>query len=211
MMRLTKYEHACFTVERGKDMLVVDPGGFTTDFVAPEGVVAIVITHEHGDHFDHDQLEAIIDKNPDAVIIGHQAITSQIEAFSTKTVFAGATVTIGEFSLEFFGGEHAEIHSSLPHIANLGVLINELVYYPGDSFVLPNKPIDTLALPVGAPWLKISETMEFLAAASPRLAFPTHDAVLSEVGKSLPDRMLPAIAEKIGATYKRIDGTTIEI
>ena len=52
-MKLTKYEHACFSVEHDGMTLVVDPGNFTTDFIAPEGVIAVVITHEHSDHFDH--------------------------------------------------------------------------------------------------------------------------------------------------------------
>lgn len=88
-MKLTKYEHACFTVEKDGQLLVVDPGNFTTDFIAPEHVVAVVITHEHADHFDHEQIEAIIDKNPNAVVVGPVDITSKIEAFNTKAVAAG--------------------------------------------------------------------------------------------------------------------------
>lgn len=210
IVKLTKYEHACFTVEKDGQVLVIDPGNFTTDFVAPEGVVGVVITHEHGDHFDHEQLEAIIDKNPDAVIIAHQSITDAIEVFQTKAVDTGDTFTIGVFSLEFFGGQHATIHTDIPPIANLGVMINELVYHPGDSFTLPGKPVDVLALPVAAPWLKISESMDFFAAIRPRLAFPTHDAIASEIGKSVVDRMLSSTATHIGSSYERLD-TTIEI
>jgi len=153
IMKLTKYEHACFTVEKDGQVLVVDPGNFTTDFIAPEGVVGVIITHEHGDHFDHEQLAAIIDKNPDAVIVAHQTIIDRIEVFQTKSVTTGDSVHIGEFSLEFFGGHHATIHPDIPPIANLGVMINELLYYPGDSFVQPEKPVDVIALPVAAPWL----------------------------------------------------------
>jgi len=204
-MKLTKYEHACFTVEKDGQVLVVDPGGFTSDFIAPEHVVGIVITHEHADHFDQEQITAIIDKNPDAIIVGHGEVLKQIEVFTTKTVDAGETFELGPFKLEFFGGEHAVIHPSMPPVANLGVMINDLLYYPGDSFTLPGKPVDVLALPVAAPWLKISEAMDFLTAVKPRLAFPTHDAILSKVGRSLPDRMLPGFAESYGGTYQRIE------
>jgi L-ascorbate metabolism protein UlaG (beta-lactamase superfamily) len=55
-MKLTKYEHACFTVEKDDQVLVVDPGSFSSDFIAPAGVVAIVVTHEHGDNFDPEQI-----------------------------------------------------------------------------------------------------------------------------------------------------------
>lgn len=211
-MKLTKYEHACFTVEHDGDILVVDPGGFTTDFIAPpDHVVGIVVTHEHQDHFDHDQIAAIIDKNPNAIIVGHHDIISQIEVFETHAAVHGDTVTIGRFSLEFYGGTHALIHQDIPLIANLGVMINELLYYPGDSFTVPEKPVDTLALPISAPWLKVSEVIDYVTAVNPRLAFPTHDAVLSDTGKSLHDRMISSFAEKVGTVYTRINGEPIDI
>ena len=209
-MKITKYEHSCFTAEKDGQILVVDPGGFTTDFITPENVIGIVITHEHGDHFDHEQIEAIIDKNPDAVIIAHESITSKIEVFETRSVSAGETITIGPFNLEFFGGHHALIHESMPGIANLGVMINELLYYPGDSFTLPQKSVDALAIPASAPWMKMSEAMDFLAAVKPRFAFPTHDAILSDVGKGLSDRLLGNIASENGIEYKRLE-TPVEI
>jgi L-ascorbate metabolism protein UlaG (beta-lactamase superfamily) len=209
-MKITKYEHACFTAEKDGQILVVDPGAFTTDFLSPENVVGVVITHEHADHFDHEQLEAIIDKNPEAVIIGHASITSKIEAFETRQVNAGDKLTVGEFDLEFFGGEHALIHESKPIVANLGVMINELLYFPGDSFTLPNKPVDTLAVPASAPWMKMSEAMDFLVALHPRFAFPTHDAILSNSGKGLSDVWLGGIAADNGIEYKRLE-SPIEI
>lgn len=204
-MKLTKYEHACFTVEKDGQLLVVDPGNFTTDFIAPEHVVAIVITHEHADHFDHEQIEAIVDKNPDAIIVAHPDITSKIEVFNTQAVTVGSTYSVGAFDLQFFGGQHASIHDSLSPIANLGVLINELLYYPGDSLFIPDVPIDTLALPVTAPWLKIGEVMDFVVAVRPRAAFPTHDAIASNLGKELVDRLVGAAASAHGIVYTRLD------
>lgn len=203
-MKLTKYEHACFTVEKDDQLLVVDPGNFTTDFIAPEHVVAIVITHEHADHFDHEQIEAIIDKNPNAVVVGPADITSKIEAFNTKTVAAGESCSIGAFDLQFFGGKHASIHDSLGPIANLGVLVNDLLYYPGDSFFIPDASVDMLALPVTAPWLKIGEVMDFLVAIRPRAAFPTHDAIASTIGQELVDRLVGAAAGAHGIIYTRL-------
>lgn len=210
IMKLTKYQHACFTVEEDNKILVVDPGNFTGDFIAPEHVAGIVITHIHPDHFDHEQLAAIIDKNPDAIIIGHEAVVSQIEVFQTKAVNAGDTLSVGPFNLEFFGGEHALIHRSMPVAANLGIMINELLYYPGDSFTNPKKPVDALAIPASAPWMKMSEAMDFLTEIKPRFAFPTHDAILSDVGKGLSDRLLGNIATANNIEYKRLE-SPIEI
>ena len=204
-MRLTKYEHARFTVEKDGKLLVVDPGGWTTDLGAPENVVAIVVTHEHPDHFDVNALGALVSHNPDAVIYAQENIVSQLgEALPNTAVVAGEGIEAGPFKLEFYGGEHAVIHSDMPIVANLGVMINGTLYYPGDSFTLPEREVNTLALPVSAPWMKASEAFDFLTAVKPKIVFPTHDAILSDTGKALADRMMPIFAEKVGATYQRL-------
>lgn len=203
-MNITKYGHACFTASQDEQILVVDPGSYSPDFIAPEHVVGVVITHAHGDHYDHDQLAAIIDKNPEAIIVGPETVTSTIEVFQTRTVKPSDRITIGPFTLEFFGGEHAIIHSTIEPAVNVAVLINDLLYYPGDAFTLPFRPVDTLALPISAPWSKLSETIDFLGFVHPRLAFPTHDALLSDVGLEMTDRMLTKVATSIDSQYQRI-------
>ena len=143
------------------------------------------------------------------MIVGHPSITDRIEAFHTISVLPGDEYTTGPFRLRFFGGEHAVIHPDIPTIANLGVLVNDLLYYPGDSFVRPDVPVDTLALPVGAPWLKLSEAVDFVRDVKPRFVFPTHDAVLSDIGKGLADRLVPMLVPEI--EYQRLTSDTILI
>lgn len=201
-MKITKYEHACFTVEENGQVLVVDPGAYTTDFTPPTGVVAVVITHEHADHMDKAHLQAIVATNPDALIISHSDITSQLGEFKTMSVVPNEGIKVGDFELEFYGGEHATIYADLPTIANIGVLINERLYYPGDSFALPERAVEILALPVSAPWMKLSEAIDFARSVNPKMIFPTHDAVLSDVGKALPDRLVPSFVTD--AEYVRL-------
>lgn len=204
--------HACLVVEKGGQRIVVDPGAWSTDFVVPENVVAVVVTHEHPDHFDIEKLRAIIATSPDAIIYAHEAVLKNIIEFKTRAVGAGETVPVGEFILRFTGGEHAIIHTSYPPITNLGVIIDDALYYPGDSFVPPNAVVHTLALPVSAPWMKISESMDFLTAVKPMRVFPTHDAILSETGQQLVDRMFTTVAEAINAKYERLPlGTAVEL
>lgn len=208
-MKLVNYEHACFTLEDEGRILVVDPGEFAADFIAPDNVAAVVVTHEHADHLDTERLAEIIDKNPDAIIFGPESVTSKLESLPNHTVTTDDIITAGPFTLAFHGGHHAVIHESIAPIPNLGVLINDLVYYPGDSFTLTHSPVDTLALPVSAPWMKVSEAIDFLKVTKPRLAFPTHDKILSNEGKMITDRLLAAAAKADGIQYERIE--TIEI
>ena len=210
-MELTKYEHACFTVEKNGNVIVVDPGSFTTDLVVPKKVVAIIITHEHGDHLDFDLISEIIDKNHGVVIIGPAEVTSKLSKFETRTVRGGDSFALEGFDLDFYGDDHATIHKDFPTAQNVGVLIEDRLYFPGDSFTMPEKSVDTLALPIAAPWLKIEEAIEFMKAVGARFTFPTHDAILSIQGKMVADNMLGNFAQVAGTEYRRIDGETIEI
>lgn len=210
-MKITKFEHACFVVEHDGDVLVVDPGGWTTNLVVPNNVAAVVITHAHPDHIDPKLLTAITEKNPDAVIIADDSVTNQLKDFKTQPVVANEGIKVGSFELEFFGGQHATISPDIPAIANLGVLINDTVYYPGDSFALPDdRHVAVLALPVSAPWMKFSEAAEFITKLRPAKIFPTHDAILSPAGKSLADTMFGRVSDSIASHYQRIDDTPLE-
>lgn len=210
-MKLTKYEHACLTVEKDDAVLVIDPGSLSPDFVAPEGVVAVVITHQHGDHFDHDIIASIIDKNSEAIVIAPADVVSQIEVFETRQVTGGDSVSVGPFDLKFYGEKHAPIHSSLPVADNVGVLVNDLLYYPGDSFTIPDTSVDTLAVPASGPWLKVGEAIDFLLAVKPRFAFPTHEGLLNNAGKEFTYAHLKRFAESIDAEFRSIQGETIEL
>lgn len=205
-MRLTKFDQACFTLELDGQTLLVDPGTYTSDFIVPDEVTAIVITHEHPDHFDQEKIAATLRKNPSAKIIADSSVTSQVPDAGTVEVEAGDTVTEGAFTLTFAGGEHSVIYPTLPSLPNLGVTVNEAVYYPGDSLVPPDQPAPTLLLPVSAPWLKISESLDYLKEMSPKLAIPTHDAILSAAGKELVDRLTSGLAQSWGIDYLRPSG-----
>lgn len=203
-MTLTKYEHACLVLEETSVKLVIDPGRFSPSLPNLDNVIAIVITHVHTDHIDEPKVKQIITDNPDVKIFSTKEVADTFHNLDIVVVEPGSMHQIGPFTLAFFGGEHAIIHPSFPVTQNVGVLINSTLYYPGDSFALPGRPIKTLAAPAAAPWLKVSEAMDFLSEVKPELAFPTHDAILSDEGKQVFDSMLEPFAKTAGTTYQRL-------
>lgn len=66
-MKLTKKSHACIRLEKDGRVLVIDPGTFTEEDAAV-GAEAILVTHEHLDHFNEDRLRAGLESNPAAEI-----------------------------------------------------------------------------------------------------------------------------------------------
>ncbi len=210
-MRITKYEHATLQLALGDESVVIDPGVFLSH---PDitGVVAIVITHEHTDHWTAEQVRRILEKNPDAKVFAPQGVADQADGLEIEVVAPGDTVQAGPFTFEFFGGQHAVIHESIPVIDNVGVLVNDELYYAGDSYAVPGVEVGTLAAPIGAPWLKIGEAMDYVLAVKPKRAFYVHDMTLSVAGKQMAAARLAWATEQGGGTFTELQpGETLDI
>jgi len=210
-MKLTKFQHACFVVEKDSASIVVDPGNFTHDFIMPKHVTAVFVTHNHPDHVNNQLIITILREHPKAVLLAHESILSDFKTERTQAVSVGETVDAGGITLQFVGGSHAEIDSAIPTPVNLGVIIDGHLYYPGDSFYAPEQPIKELALPISAPWLTIGRALDLVRTLKPTFVFPTHDAILSEEGQSLTDGMVTRITNELGINYQRINEKTIEL
>ena len=205
-MRVTKFEHAALRIDEGSDTLIIDPGSFTTPLNELTSVVAVVITHEHPDHWTPDHLDRILRDAPGTPIYAPAGVAAAAPDYEITVVAPGDTVTAGPFTLRFFGGDHAVIHSSLPSVQNVGVLVNDELYYPGDSYAIPEDVVvKTLAAPLGAPWLKIGEAMDFVLAVKPQRAFGVHDMTLSVIGRNMHRGRLQWATEQNGGEFFELD------
>lgn len=206
-MKLTKLEHAALIVELSGKKLYIDPGSFTTALTATAGAVAVVITHEHADHWTPEQLGRIVEMNPNLRIFAPAGVARAIAAagrtdFDVTIVQAGDTALVDPFTLRFFGATHAVIHESIPVIDNVGVFVNDELYYAGDAFTIPEGvDVGTLAVPAAAPWMKISEAMDYVLAVKPKRSFPTHEMLLSRAGKDLSNARIRDVTERVGGEF----------
>lgn len=188
--------------------LLIDPGNLTAEFAIPTTVRAIVVTHQHADHLDSQKISDILAVNPHCEVFALSSVLAQLQgnlpARKLRTVAPGDTVDVAGFHVAFVGGRHAVIHKTLTRIDNVGVMVDRGVFfYPGDALDVPATPVTNLALPASAPWMKIGETIDYLLAVQPQLAFPVHDAILSDSGQQIVDTMLRQIANAHDITYQR--------
>jgi L-ascorbate metabolism protein UlaG (beta-lactamase superfamily) len=196
-MRLIKYTHACVRLESDGRSLVIDPGVYTED-AAFDGTHDVLVTHEHADHVDAKRLAG-----KDLNIYAPAAVVDQLAraGITARAVTATDTFTAAGFSVRAVGGEHAKIFGGMPDCANIGYVVDEDVYHPGDSYFVPDVPLRTLLVPVAGPWTKLGEGISFTRAVGPQRAFPIHDAPLSELGQRAADGWLEEMGE---TTYARI-------
>lgn len=206
-MRITKLGHSCVRIEHDGRTLVLDPGGFT-DPGATEGADAVLITHEHPDHYLADHLRAC-----DAPVFTIEAVAARIRE-DAPDLAERVTVVAPEERLEVVGvpvravGElHAVIHPDLPRIDNSGFVLTlgeQRVYHPGDALTLPGEDVDVLCAPICAPWEKLSEAVDFAVAVGAPRNLAIHDRVYSELGLGILDGHLRRFLGASGQEYTRL-------
>ncbi|WP_073948705.1 MBL fold metallo-hydrolase [Streptomyces kebangsaanensis] len=211
-MKLTKKSHACIRLEKDGRTLVVDPGGFSEED-ATAGAEAILVTHEHADHFDEGRLRAALEADPGTEIWTLKSVAEQIAAAfpgRVHTVGHGDTFTAAGFDVQVHGELHAVIHPDIPRITNVGYLMDGgRVFHPGDALTVPDRPVETLMLPVMAPWNKISEVIDYVREVKPQRAYDIHDALLTDLARPIYDRQIGALG---GAEHLRLTpGASAEI
>jgi L-ascorbate metabolism protein UlaG (beta-lactamase superfamily) len=212
MMKLTKYAHACVVLEEQGKKVVIDPGEWTPEFGDASNVAAVVVTHVHQDHFSPKNLEAIIAANPDVPVFTTTEVAEQFKQPNVKVVQAGQSETVEPFTLRFGGEMHAAIHEYVPVPHNTSVFVNDAFYYPGDSYTMPDKPVKVLAVPANAPWMKVADSMDFIAKIKPERCFLVHDELLSDRGRMVYGFGLSKACEENGVELQQLaPGESLDI
>jgi L-ascorbate metabolism protein UlaG (beta-lactamase superfamily) len=99
-------------------------------------------------------------------------------------VHVGDCFELGSLRVRGVGGQHAVIHPEIPMIDNISYLVGDAghparLMHPGDALFVPGEPVDVLAAPAAAPWMKIAEAVDYLRAVAPRAAVPIHQGIIA--------------------------------
>jgi L-ascorbate metabolism protein UlaG (beta-lactamase superfamily) len=205
-MRLTKFGHACIRLDGDGGAIVLDPGMFTED-ASVDGVDAILITHEHPDHFAEARIRAATEANLGLHVWTIAAVAESLTGLGDRlhVIGDGDTFSVAGFEVEAHGVLHHEIHRDIPRITNTGYLIDGRLFHPGDALTVPDKPVDTLMLPVHAPWSRTGDLIDWLREVAPTRAIAVHDAALSSIGLMMVGGLLGERGPGIGTTYSRLE------
>jgi L-ascorbate metabolism protein UlaG (beta-lactamase superfamily) len=183
VMELTKHGHACVVLEEDGRRLVIDPGAFT-DPTALDGASAVLITHEHPDHFAPDRIRAALEADPALEVWTNKSVAGQLEGLGSRVHVAGHgdALTAAGFEVHVHGELHAEIHPEIARIANIGFLVGGQVFHPGDALTVPDEPVATLLVPMHAPWSRTADVIDYVRAVDADQAYAIHDGLLNDAG-----------------------------
>ena len=78
---------------------------------------------------------------------------------------------------------------------------------------MPDEQVQSLLLPISAPWLKAAEVFDYARAVRPKMSYACHDEVLSANGIALMGQFAAALLGDHGAGgYIRLEpGSSVEI
>jgi L-ascorbate metabolism protein UlaG (beta-lactamase superfamily) len=211
-MRLTKFGHSCLLVEEGGARVLLDPGSFSDGFEELEGLTAVCLTHQHPDHLDAERLRRVLDRNPGVRVVSDEGSAAALAeaGADVEVVHDGDELTLGGLAVRVAGRDHAAVHPDLPMVPNVGYLVAGRLFHPGDALTMPGEAVEVLAVPAGAPWLKLAEAVDYLRRVRPRVAVPVHERVLSEAGVGSHYRQLEQLGGQ--ASFQVLDdGRPVEL
>jgi L-ascorbate metabolism protein UlaG (beta-lactamase superfamily) len=205
-MLLTKSGHACVSLEREGRRLVVDPGGLTDPAVL-DGAEAVLVTHEHFDHFSEEALRRAAAADPGLRIWANGAVAARLDGLGGRVtaVGEGEAFTAAGFEVRVYGTWHEVIHREIPRVGNVGFLVEGALFHPGDALTVPDVPVDTLLVPVHGPWATTGQLIDYVREVAPRRAFAVHDGALNELGASMLAGLLGDMGPGTGAPFGRLD------
>ncbi len=212
-MKITKFGHACLLIEEAGARILIDPGVYSKGFESLRELDAVFLTHQHLDHANPEALGVIKKNNPGMAIYADEGTVHMLAEKgdkAVKAVHAGEEFEVGGVNVAVFGTNHAVIHPAIPGIENVGYMVAGRFFYPGDNFTNPGVPVEILALPIGAPWLKVGEVIDYVMAMRPKVAIPVHDAVLAMLGMNVG--IVNRFTQPVGIDLRVIEnGTTLEV
>jgi L-ascorbate metabolism protein UlaG (beta-lactamase superfamily) len=192
-VKLTKHEHACVVFEKDGAAFVIDPGSFTQNPAdVLSGAEAILLTHEHFDHVNEGAINAALAARPELRVYGPASLAATFGAHPDQftAVAAGDQLTVGGCAVSVHGTTHAVIHPDIPTVANVGFLVDNSIYHPGDAYFVPEAEVTTLLLPTSGPWMKTGEAADYARAVRPQHMVSIHDFLLSDVGQMVNSQFL---------------------
>jgi L-ascorbate metabolism protein UlaG (beta-lactamase superfamily) len=175
-MRLTHLGHACLLVETDAARLLVDPG-VMSDVDGVRELDAVLVTHQHADHADPVRIAALLAASPGAALWVDADTVGALPGLPAHSVARpGARFSVGGSTVDVLGGRHASVYRDIPGCTNVAYLVDDGAFlHPGDSFTVPDRPVDVLAVAVDGPWLKLAEAVDYVRAVGPRVAVPMHE------------------------------------
>jgi L-ascorbate metabolism protein UlaG (beta-lactamase superfamily) len=177
-LKMTFIGHGTLMFECAGKVIHVDPASMFADFSALPKADLILITHEHGDHWDAKALQVLA--KPGTTIIINQALAKQVP--NGTVMNNGDSKTIAGIQIEAVPAYNPEKKQFHPKGNGNGYVLtfgDKRIFVAGDTENVPEiktlKNIDVAFLPMNLPYTMTPEQVADVAKAMrPKILYPYH-------------------------------------
>lgn len=181
MTKVTKYAQSCFLFEKAGQRLLLDPGKFDLELHGrqPEdwpSLEGIIVTHEHFDHADLETIKFLVERDQ-VTVYSTKGLVQQLATVgvNAKRVQPNESIEIGRFQVRCIQQQHGVLSGGRPIPENIGFVIDETFYTPGDSVPVANMPnVPVLLVPVAGPEMNFETAATMIDQTRPQLAVAMH-------------------------------------
>ncbi|MFA6423342.1 MAG: MBL fold metallo-hydrolase [Patescibacteria group bacterium] len=181
-MKITKYPQSAILIEENDKKILIDPGSYcyNDNFSANNWgkIDILLITHEHGDHFQPEAIKIIKENNPNLRIFTNRSVKTLLdhENINSEILESEQEINVLDFNIKGVKSTHGQPPngSAIPEV--IGFLINNRIYHPGDTLYLDEKPqAEILFVPIcGVVVMNPEEATKFTEAVGAKVAIPIH-------------------------------------
>jgi L-ascorbate metabolism protein UlaG (beta-lactamase superfamily) len=179
-------DHASLVLSHGDQVVYVDPVGGAARYVELPPPTAILVTHEHGDHFDTATLEELVGNREVPMLVSGGVMDKLSERLAANATAAGYGDAV---SLDGLPVRVVEAYNTSPerlryHPRGLGNgyvvgFGDRQVYVPGDTEPTPDMlaltDIEVAFLPMNLPYTMVAaQAAEAAKTFKPRIVYPFH-------------------------------------
>lgn len=209
-LQVTSLGHSGMRIEQNGIAIVIDPGILSAPDAAI-GADALLITHEHPDHFDPGRIAAAVGARPGLPIWTNKSVAALLDGSGADVhvIGDGDAFDINGIAVHAYGEWHAPLHPEIPVVRNTGFLIGGRIFHPGDALTDPGVPIKLLLVPVQEFFARADALVDYIRQLKPTQVSPVHDATLNDLGHLAIDHFLaqdakPGAFAGTGVPYSRL-------
>lgn len=196
---------------KGKRILF-DPGSFSMPSQEIQNIDILIITHAHGDHYNEENINYVIEHSSSSQIITNSQVASKLKAIDIEAqVVEGSQIThIDDIEIQAHDNTHEEIYGEFGQVQNTGYYIDAVFFHPDDAFTKPVKPIKAISTVIIAPFMRVKMAIDYIKENPKSVHIGVHEKVASATFASWLQNIIKAnIPDSI--TYVHPESDAVEV
>ncbi len=182
-MRITKFPQSHLVIEKNGKKLIIDPGYLTAkagfDPSLFQGADLYLITHQHGDHLDPENIKLIVQNAP---VYGNSDVIEKLKEYGVQSGISVENLEKFEasgFQIQAVELPHFPLPNGNPAPPNTGFRIDGIFFHSGDGEKLTEEGIhsENAAIALGMPHtseVSVKHVREMLKKLNAKVYLPIH-------------------------------------